>query len=144
MHGDVLHDNAVNCLTGKVIHTCSTRQCKEPYHSKHAIKEWICFTCRRHLQAGNVPPQAIANGLDIDPVPEVLQNLSCLESQVVALSIPFMKLLSLPRGGQKGVKGQVVSVPSDLNNITKTLARTIDESQLVKVKLKRKLSYKGH
>ncbi|XP_062600308.1 uncharacterized protein LOC134261943 [Saccostrea cucullata] len=121
--------NATRCLSGQYT-----------YDSK----EWICITCDRHLCAGNMPPQALVNGLQLTIVPEELKHLNHLERQLVALRIPFMKLLSLPKGGQKGVKGQVVNVPSNISSITTSLPRTINEAQMVKVKLKRKLSYKGH
>ena len=107
-------------------------------------KQWICFTCDKHLKSGRMPPQALANGLQLKPVPEELSSLNILERQLVALRIPFMKILSLPRGGQKGVKGQVVNVPSNINSVTTSLPRSIGSAQMVKVKLKRKLSYRGH
>lgn len=41
------------------------------------------------------------------------------------------------------MKGPVVNVPSDLNSITTSLPRNINDAQLIKVKLKRKI-YKGY
>lgn len=38
----------------------------------------------------------------------------------------------------------MISVPSDLNVVTNSLPRPLNDAQLVKVKLKRKRSYKGH
>ncbi|XP_071155864.1 uncharacterized protein [Mytilus edulis] len=52
--------------------------------------------------------------------------------------------MALPKGGQKGVHGPVVCVPSDLKKVTSILPRSEDESLLLKVKLKRKLNYKGY
>ena len=91
-----------------------------------------------------MPPQTQANNLFLQAMPNVLKKLNVIERQLIAIRIPFMKLLSLPRGGQNGMKGPVVNIPSDLNGITTSLARPTGEAQLMKVKLKRKLSYKGH
>ncbi|XP_062618787.1 uncharacterized protein LOC134280394 [Saccostrea cucullata] len=122
-------ENAKKCLIGNFV--CDS-------------KEWICITCDKHLSCGNMPPQALANGLHLNPMPEELSSLNSLERQLVALRIPFMKILSLPRGGQRGVKGQVVNVPSNINSVTSSLPRSIEGAQMIKVKLKRKLSYKGY
>lgn len=91
-----------------------------------------------------MPKQSLCNGLNIEPIPPELKELNVLERQLVALRIPFMKVLSLPKGGQKGVKGPCINVSSDLNKVTSSLPRPINEAQLVKVKLKRKLEYKGY
>ena len=127
-------------------HDCEQDHCQQNCWVKLANKDkqWICHTCHRHLKAGNMPPQAQANNLFLTPIPSELSNLNDLERQLVALRIPFMKLLSLPRGGQKGVKGPVVNVPSDIISVTTSLPRNINEAQLIKVKLKRKSTYKGH
>ncbi|KAL5010103.1 hypothetical protein ScPMuIL_012408 [Solemya velum] len=52
--------------------------------------------------------------LKLTPVPEELRRLDNLERQLVALRIPFMKFLSLPQGGQRGVKSQNVNAKSSL------------------------------
>lgn len=54
-----------------------------------------------------------------------------------------MKIMALPKGGQKNIHGPVVCVPSDLKKTT-TLPLKADENLLLRVKLKRKLSYKGY
>jgi hypothetical protein len=59
------------------------------------------------LKANNIPLQAYVNNLELLPIPEQLQHLSDLEKQLVALRIPFSKIVALPKDGQKGVKGPV-------------------------------------
>lgn len=54
-----------------------------------------------------------------------------------------MKVMALPKGGQKNSHGPVVCVPSDLKKTTMLPLKT-DENMLLRVKLKRKLSYKGY
>lgn len=105
---------------------------------------WICHTCDRRTKLGSMPPQAMANNLQLSKITPKLSQLNALERQLISLRIPFMKLLSLPRGGQKGVKGPIVNVLSNISNVTSSLPSTLNQSQLVKVKLKRKLAHKGH
>ncbi|XP_063442041.1 uncharacterized protein LOC134722357 [Mytilus trossulus] len=90
------------------------------------------------------PAESFSNGLMLEDVPLELKQLNAIEQQLIALNIPFMKIMALPKGGQKGVHGPVVCVPSDLTKVTTILPRSEDESLLLKVKLKRKLNYKGY
>ena len=142
----VLNEATGKCVQATFSHICDESVCGELCWMDvlRQQDEWICHTCHRHLTGGSMPPQAIANNLNLIPIPKELKKLNELERQLVSLRIPFMKLLSLPRGGQKGVKGPVVNVPSDINTVATALPRNITEAQLVKVKLKRKTSYKGH
>lgn len=93
---------------------------------------------------GIVPGDSFWNNLDLEDVPKELGRLNSLEHHLVALNIPFMKILGLPKRGQKGVHGPVICVPSDFKKVTTTLPRSEDESLLLKVKLKRKLKYKWY
>ncbi len=133
-----------NAMTGDYIHKCDT-ECSDTskYHTLK-MNEWICFTCDRHLKKGDIPPQAIVNGLRLDPIPEELKVLNPLEKHLISIIQPFQKIVPLPKGGQKGVRGQMVCVPADLQKTADTLPWTPDQNSLVKVKLKRKLNYKGH
>lgn len=51
-----------------------------------------------------------------------------------------MQIVNLPRGGQKGIKGCVVNVPSTISSITNILPRLPSNCGLVPVKLKRRLN----
>ncbi|KAJ8030092.1 hypothetical protein HOLleu_26373 [Holothuria leucospilota] len=74
-------------------------------------------------------------------IPEELK-LHRLEERLVAFRTPFMQLRELPRGGQLSIKGNVVNVPCDVTTTIRTLPIRIEESQVIAVKFKRKLSYK--
>ncbi len=134
----------LKCFTGKYIHKCST-DCTDSsvYHDKKK-KEWVCFTCHRHLLKGNMPPQAAVNNLWLDDIPEELKALNALEMHLVSIVQPFMKVVPLPRGGQKGVRGQMVCVPANLQRTADSLPWTLNTNNLIRVKLKRKQQYKGH
>ncbi|XP_062606870.1 uncharacterized protein LOC134268630 [Saccostrea cucullata] len=104
---------------------------------------WICFTCHRKILSGNIPAEAAANKMSLEDIPCELQNLNSLEQHLIALHIPFMKVMALPQGGQRNVHGPVVCVPSNIKK-TSSLPRNRDDNLLLRVKLKRKLAYKGY
>ena len=47
-------------------------------------------------------------------IPDELKDLNNLELHIICKWILFMKLVKLPRGKQKGIKGAAVNVPADL------------------------------
>ena len=53
-----------------------------------------------------------------------------------------MKLVKLPRGKQKGIRGAAVNVPADLGPVCNLLPRLPPDAHIVSLKLKRKLEYK--
>lgn len=57
----------------------------------------------------------------------------------MALNIPFIKILGLPKRGQNEVHDPVVCVPSDLKNVTATLPRPEDESNFNESQIKEKV-----
>jgi len=106
--------------------------------------EWICFTCHSHLLKNSMPPQAEANDLHVCDIPVELQRLTDLESRLLSQRYPFMKILLLPRGKQKAVHGSMVNVPVDVQETCSILPRCPTSNGLIALKIKRKLSYRGH
>ena len=100
----------------------------------------VIHTCLR----GKMPPQALANNLSPEAVPEELEGINTLEEQLLALTIPFAKIVNLPVGAQPGLKGPVVCVPSNISVTTKVLPRPVSDADIINVKLKRKIAFKGH
>ncbi len=133
-----------NAMTGEYVHKCDGKCSDTSKYHKLKMKEWICFTCDRHLRKGDIPPQAIVNGLRLDAIPDELKALNPLEKHLICIIQAFQKIVPLPKGGQKGVRGQMVCVPADLQKTADTLPWTPDTNSLIRVKLKRKLEYKGH
>uniref|UniRef100_A0A3B3CJC3 ATP-dependent DNA helicase n=1 Tax=Oryzias melastigma TaxID=30732 RepID=A0A3B3CJC3_ORYME len=131
------------CLTGKYVHTCTNckEHCTVPDERR---KEWICYTCHNYVKAGKMPPLAVANNLQLADIPEDLSNLNILERHLIAKCIPFAKIVPLPKGRQHSIRGNVVCVPSEVQETVDTLPRIRSQSQVLRVKLKRRLCYKGH
>ncbi|XP_070573805.1 uncharacterized protein [Ptychodera flava] len=109
---------------------------------KSEDRQWICKTCQGSLKVNRMPAQAVANNLEVEPVPEQLSFLCNLESQLITRIIPFMKIVALPTGGQHGLRGQVVLVPSNIQKTAETLPRQTSESQIIALSFKRRLSDK--
>ena len=107
-------------------------------------KQWMCKTCDGALIKGNIPAQAKANGLKLPPIPPELSCLNALETRLISLRLPFMKMVALVSGKQRCIHGPAVNVPSKLDSVCTLLPRLPSETELVPLKLKRKLSYKGH
>ncbi|XP_076738385.1 uncharacterized protein LOC143416753 [Maylandia zebra] len=136
---------AATCLTGRFVHVCDencrNEQCNVPDERK---REWICHTCHNHLKNGSMPALAVANKLDLADTPPELSDLNILERHLIAKCIPFAKIIPLPKGRQRAIRGNVVCVPSEVQETVETLPRLRINSQVMRVKLKRRLSYKGH
>ena len=107
-------------------------------------KQWVCRTCDGALTRGNIPVQAKTNGFKLPVIPPELSCLNALEKRLISLRVPFMKMVALPSGKQHCIHGPAVNVPSKLGSVCELLPRLPSETELVPLKLKRKLSYKGH
>ena len=105
-------------------------------------KEWVCITCHRNLKSGSMPQQAKCNSLSLCKIPEELKDLNPLEMRLISRRIPFMKLVSLPRGRQQGIQGPAVNVPTDLDVVCDQFPRLPNQCHLISLKLKRKLEYR--
>ncbi|KAK0151948.1 ATP-dependent DNA helicase PIF1 [Merluccius polli] len=135
---------AATCLTGNYVHVCDddcTSPCSVP---QERVQEWICHTCDNHLSRGRMPSTAVANNLELAPIPPELAILNVLERQLIAKILPFAKIIALPKGQQRAVHGAVVCVPSEMETVVNSLPRPNAEAQLLQVKLKRRIKYKGH
>ncbi len=135
---------AEKCITLNYLHKCN-QMCRQHCVHKNSPAEslWICHTCDRKICEGKIPAESVANNLALDPIPNELNSLNSLEQHLIAKNIPFMKMLALPRGGQNGVHGPVTCVPSNVTEVVNVLPRS-ENDLLIPVKLKRKLTYKGH
>ena len=106
--------------------------------------EYVCMTCDRALKRGVMPLQAKANGLQLPAIPPELADLNALELRLICLRLPFMKMVALPSGKQRSIHGPAVNVPSKVDTVCNILPRLLSQSELIPLKLKRKLAYKGH
>ncbi|XP_030578908.1 uncharacterized protein LOC115775538, partial [Archocentrus centrarchus] len=123
---------ADRCLTEDYLHKCN-EDCVSPCHwlDTPRGKLWICYTCHYKINKGEVPPESATNNLEVHYIPPELACLNSLEQHLIALHIPFMKMLALPKGGQNGVHGPVTCVPANIVQTTNVLPRSSMEGSLL-------------
>ena len=112
-------------------------------------QKWICKYCSDKIKKGQMPSRCIVNKLEPSDVPSELKNLNNLEKHLIALRLPFLKIINLTSGkisgrfAQKGTKGPLHCVPSDVQETITTLPRPVDKSMMIRLQLKRRLKYKA-
>ena len=118
----------------------------DPKYLRRSVNQevWICKTCHRTLKGGKMPAQAKSNNLGLADIPPELSDLNELETRLISLRTPFMKIVSLATGQQTKISGPAVNVPTDLKPLCRLLSRLPSQTQLVTMKLKRKLCYMTH
>ena len=107
-------------------------------------KEYICKTCHPKVSKGNLPCQALYNNLYVDKIPEELSTLEKLEKILIAQRIVFQKIVIMPKGQQRKIKGAICNVPVECEETCRVLPRPSSSSEIILLKLKRKLEFRGH
>ncbi|CAF0887188.1 unnamed protein product [Rotaria sp. Silwood1] len=133
---DNVWSSTMTCFTGAYVDKDAFDSCKRT--------EWICTACHNILWKGGIPPRSVvANNMVGEHIPDDIRILNDLERHLIALRLPFMKMISLPKGGQKGCKGPVICVPSEVQDTANILPRHPSKSAFIRLKLKRRLNYRG-
>ena len=79
---------------------------------------WFCNKCKKSLQRKKIPAGSQQfNNMKVAKVPSALRELNTLEERLISKPTVFMKMVILPRGGQRAVRGQVINFPSDVDGI---------------------------
>ena len=107
-------------------------------------KQYICRTCHAKVSKGQVPCQAVGNKLEVDRIPPELSVLEKLEQILIAQRIVFEKIVVMPKGQQRKIKGAICNIPVDCDQTCTTLPRPPERSGIIMLKLKRKMEFRGH
>jgi len=107
-------------------------------------KEYICKTCHSKVIKGKLPCQAVCNDMYVDIVPSELASLEKLEQILISKRILFEKIVVMPKGQQRKIKGAICNVPIECENTCRILPRPPERSGIIMLKLKRKLRFRGH
>ena len=106
--------------------------------------QYICKTCDTKLKKKKIPCQAVWNKLQLFEFPHHIPCLNRLERVIIAKRILFSKIITMPKGQFRKIKGAICNVPIEADTICNILPRGIDSNGLILLKLKRKLCYRGH
>lgn len=104
---------------------------------------YLCETCYDGLKSRKKPKLCRSNMPDFPPIPAELRDMTDMENHLVAPRIPFMKVYALPRGGQRGVHGGVVNVPTNLSKVQQQLPRHLQSRETITINLNRRVCFKG-
>ena len=64
---------------------------------KTTRKHYVCHACRGHMLKGKMPPMCAENGLKKEPISDDNLQLTELERNMIALRIPFTKMVMLKK-----------------------------------------------
>ena len=101
--------------------------------------QWICKTCSTALSLGNAYTSC-SQWFKIESSTPRTVMFESLEIRSLSLRVPFMKMVALPSGKQRCIHGPAVNVPSKLDSVCTVLPRLPSQSELIPLKLKRKLN----
>ena len=91
---------------------------------------------------GTMPKRSVRNGLEVEELPSELMDISNLENQMIAVDIPFMKIMTVHKSQLEKMVDRTVLVPLEPDDIENTLKstllpRSMEESAVVSVQFKR-------
>jgi hypothetical protein len=126
------------------------RKCNLPINFFEKIlnnkSDYVCRSCHDDVLKGIIPKLSTSNGLKFPDLPSHIQDLSPLEERVVSPFINFMQIRPLKLfalNAQLGLKGSVVNIPIDINEMQKALPRKFIEMSTVQIKLRRHILHKS-
>ncbi|XP_042146305.1 uncharacterized protein LOC120843399, partial [Ixodes scapularis] len=100
----------------------------------------LCSTCIQSVHKGHIPHLSSSNGYVYPPKPAHLPQLNAVSERLISPRIPFMQLRRLMHGGgQHGIKGPVVNVCVDVDDMVTMLPRAMEQDRALNVHLKRRM-----
>ena len=82
--------------------------------------------------------------INIDEIPQELASLAKLEQILVSKRIVFQKIIVMPKGQQRKIKGAICNIPVECDQTCNHLTRAPESSGIVRLKLTTKLKLRGH
>jgi hypothetical protein len=90
----------------------------------------VCDRCCNSMKADKIPGRSWRNKLELDPIPDVLAQLTFLERRFVCRLQTYMTLLVLP-GGQYAQKGLAIHFPDEPKEVLSILPRRDSNSGVI-------------
>ena len=73
------------------------------------------------MERKKIPAGSQFNKMKVPEVPSVFIGLNTLQQCLISKATVFMKMVILPRGGQRAVRGQVINFPSNVDCVISEL-----------------------
>jgi hypothetical protein len=118
-------------------HSCNTSQ---------EEKLFLCRVCCGYLKKGKLPPKAVANCLEVVPIPESVHLDSYLEEALIARVLLFIKIYSLKSSLMPAMKDKCIVIPLDEKDVQDTLdslPRLPSQSGIIDIQWKRRVGQKN-
>ncbi|VEN42006.1 unnamed protein product, partial [Callosobruchus maculatus] len=112
----------------------------------NTLSEYVCKTCHKHIQNFQIPKLSTSNGLKFVDVPSCITDLTDLEERMVSPYINFMQIRPLKPYAihpQLSLKGSIVNIAVDVQDMLKVLPRSFSDMNVIQVKLKRHVEHKS-
>lgn len=113
---------------------------------KNNSSESIGKTCTKYVTSGKLQKMTTNSDLKFPALPEIIRNLTAVEERTVSPYVPFMQMKSLQPhaiNSQLSLKGSIVNIPVEINDIINVSPRRFDSMPTILIKLKRHLDYKS-
>ena len=94
-------------------------------------KKYICKMCHSKIIKGKVSCQAMYNDMFVDDIPTELSSLEKLDQILIAQRIGFGKIVVMPNGQQRKIKGPICNVPVEYDKTCQTLPRAPESSGII-------------
>ena len=107
-------------------------------------REYICKTCHSKISKNKVPCQAVCNDLQIYKLPDRFSDIRRLERIIISKRLLFKKVTIMSKGQAPKMKGAICNVPINVEDICNVLPRGMDNNGIVRVSLKKKMSFKSN
>ena len=91
----------------------------------------IFVTHVTQVKQGKVPCQAVINNMYVDDTPVELASLEKLEQILIAQIIVFEKIIVMPKGQQRKVKGAICNVPVECDQTSSLLPCPPERSDII-------------
>eukprot|EP00116_Pleurobrachia_bachei_P001786 sb/3462048/ len=128
---------------------CTCNYCRKLCYRQGVTKilgtgtEWICNRCKIYKKKGKFSPVDEVNMmLNPGSLPSAIEP-NPTEVRMVSRRIPFMKIRSLPAGGQRGLVGGVVNCPISVQDTCLILPRANNNLGIVNVRIKRNVQHRS-
>ena len=87
--------------------------------------------CHSKIIKGKVSCQAMNNDMFVDDIPTELSSLEKLDQILIAQRIGFGKIVVMPNGQQRKIKGPICNVPVECDKTCQTLPRAPESSGII-------------